>query len=45
MFEFNELIIWLEKNPEWIALGIVGASFIESFALIVESFAIIRSVS
>ena len=34
MFEFNELIIWLEKNPEWIALGIVGASFIESFALI-----------
>ncbi len=34
MFEFNEIIIWLEENPEWIALGIVGASFIESFALI-----------
>ena len=34
MFEFNEIIIWLEKNPEWIAIGIIGASFIESFALI-----------
>ena len=34
MFEFNEIIIWLEENPEWIAIGIIGASFIESFALI-----------
>ena len=34
MFEFNEIIVWLEKNPQWIALGIIGASFIESFALI-----------
>ena len=34
MFEFNEIIVWLEKNPQWIAFGIIGASFIESFALI-----------
>ena len=34
MFEFNEIIVWLEKNPQWVALGIIGASFIESFALI-----------
>ena len=34
MFEFNEIIIWLENNPQWIGLGIIGASFIESFALI-----------
>ena len=34
MFEFNEVILWLENNPEWIALGVFGASFIESFALI-----------
>ena len=34
MFEFNEIIIWLEDNPQWIGLGIIGASFIESFALI-----------
>ncbi len=34
MFEINEIIIWLENNPQWIALGIIGASFIESFALI-----------
>ena len=34
MFEFTEIIVWLENNPEWIAFGIIGASFIESFALI-----------
>ena len=34
MFEFNEVILWLKDNPEWIALGIFGAAFIESFALI-----------
>lgn len=34
MFEINEIIIWLERNPQWIAIGIIGASFIESFALI-----------
>ena len=34
MFEFNEIIVWLEENPQWIALGIIGAAFIESFALI-----------
>jgi undecaprenyl-diphosphatase len=34
MFEFNELIVWLERNPQWIAVGIIGASFVESFALI-----------
>lgn len=34
MFEFNEIIVFLEKNPQWIALGIIVASFIESFALI-----------
>ena len=34
MFEFTELLFWLEKNPQWIALGIIEASFIESFALI-----------
>ena len=34
MFEFNEVILWLKENPEWIALGIFGAAFIESFALI-----------
>ena len=34
MIEFNEIVIWLEENPQWIAVGIVGASFIESFALI-----------
>ena len=34
MFEFNEIIIWLEDNPQWIGLGIIGASFVESFALI-----------
>ena len=34
MFEFNEVILWLEGNPEWIALGVFGAAFIESFALI-----------
>ena len=34
MFEFNEVILWLKDNPEWIALGVFGAAFIESFALI-----------
>ena len=34
MFEFNEVILWLENNPEWIALGLFGTAFIESFALI-----------
>ena len=34
MFEFNEVILWLKYNPEWIALGVFGAAFIESFALI-----------
>ena len=34
MFEFNEVILWLKDNPEWIALGVFGASFIESFALV-----------
>ena len=34
MLEFNEILIWLEQNPEWVAFGIIGASFIESFALI-----------
>ena len=34
MFEFNEVILWLKHNPEWIALGVFGAAFIESFALI-----------
>ena len=34
MFEFNEVILWLKGNPEWIALGVFGAAFIESFALI-----------
>jgi undecaprenyl-diphosphatase len=34
MFEFNEIIVWLERNPQWIAVGIIGASFVESFALI-----------
>ena len=26
--------MWLKDNPEWIALGVFGAAFIESFALI-----------
>jgi len=34
MFEFNEIIVLLERNPQWIAVGIIGASFVESFALI-----------
>lgn len=34
MFEFNEVILWLKDNPEWFALGVFGAAFIESFALI-----------
>jgi membrane protein DedA with SNARE-associated domain len=34
VFEFNEVILWLKDNPEWIALGVFGAAFIESFALI-----------
>ena len=34
MFEFNEVILWLKDNPEWIALGVFGAAFVESFALI-----------
>ena len=34
MFEFNEVILWLKDNPEWIAFGVFGAAFIESFALI-----------
>ena len=34
MFEFNEVILWLKDNPEWIALGVFSAAFIESFALI-----------
>ena len=34
MFEFNEVILWLKDNPEWIAVGVFGAAFIESFALI-----------
>ena len=34
MFEFNEVILWLKGNPEWIAVGVFGAAFIESFALI-----------
>ena len=34
MFEFSEVILWLKDNPEWIALGVFGAAFIESFALI-----------
>ncbi len=34
MFEFNEVILWLKDNPEWITLGVFGAAFIESFALI-----------
>ena len=34
MIEFNEIIFWLEENPQWIAVGIIGASFIESFALV-----------
>jgi undecaprenyl-diphosphatase len=34
VFEFNEVILWLKDNPEWIALGVFGASFIESFALV-----------
>ena len=34
MIEFNEIIFWLEENPQWIAIGIIGASFIESFALV-----------
>ena len=34
MLEFNEILIWLEQNPEWVAFGFIGASFIESFALI-----------
>ena len=34
MFEFNEVILWLKDNPEWTALGVFGAAFIESFALI-----------
>jgi len=34
VFEFNEVILWLKHNPEWIALGVFGAAFIESFALI-----------
>ena len=34
MFEFNEVILWLKDNPEWIALGVFGAAFFESFALI-----------
>jgi len=34
VFEFNEVILWLKGNPEWIAVGVFGAAFIESFALI-----------
>ena len=34
MFEFNEVILWLKDNPEWTALGVFGAAFIETFALI-----------
>jgi len=34
VFEFNEVILWLKDNPEWITLGVFGAAFIESFALI-----------
>ena len=34
MIEFNEIIFWLKENPQWIAIGIIGASFIESFALV-----------
>jgi len=34
VFEFNEVILWLKDNPEWIALGVFGAAFIESFALV-----------
>jgi len=34
VFEFNEVILWLKDNPEWIAVGVFGAAFIESFALI-----------
>ena len=34
MFEFNEVILWLNDHPEWIALGVFFAAFIESFALI-----------
>ena len=34
MFEFNEVILWLENNPGWIAIGLFGTAFIESFALI-----------
>ena len=34
MFEFNEVILWLKDNPEWIALGVFSVAFIESFALI-----------
>ncbi len=34
MFEFNEVILWLKDHPEWIALGVFFAAFIESFALI-----------
>lgn len=34
MFDIGVVTLWLQQNPEWIALGLCSAAFIESFAII-----------
>ena len=34
MFDVGTVTLWLQENPDWIALGLFAAAFVESFALI-----------
>jgi len=34
MFDVGTVTLWLQENPDWIAVGLFAAAFVESFALI-----------